>query len=304
VPIHLASRAACLKIGFVKSNRGQQLSRAASPASFRLVLASELARRCTNNPRYSLRAFAKYLDVDHASLSQLLRGKRRFTARSIRKFGVRLGLEPGAIDRWIAREESLARAGDDEVVVLQVRELADATASLIADWHHYAILELLRLRDFRPDSRWVARVLGISVDEVNIAVQRLLRLGFLEMQAPDRWVDLSGDTTTSLTGFAESAVERLLEQVRRLMLRAVRALPEGTYEYSATTLAIDTARIPGAIEIISRMRNELLAFLNQGAVRDDVYQLEVSFVPITQLQSKETEHGPTGDALADRDQES
>jgi hypothetical protein len=48
-------------------------------------------------------------------------------------------------------------------------------------WYHFAILELTRLQDFQPDSRWIARVLGLNPDEVNIALARLMRLGLLEM---------------------------------------------------------------------------------------------------------------------------
>ena len=114
-----------------------------------------------------------------------------------------------------------------------MRQLAQDTANLISDWHHYAILELVHVRDFKPDSRWLARVLGISVDEVNVALQRLLRLGLLEMVSQDRWIDHLGDSTTSIQGFARNAAERFLEQVRGLTLRAVRSAPAGRYEYSA-----------------------------------------------------------------------
>ena len=51
--------------------------------------------------------------------------------------------------------------------------------------YHFAILELTRLSEFRADSRWIARVLDISVDEVNVALQRLIRLDLLDM-AVDR----------------------------------------------------------------------------------------------------------------------
>ncbi|HLN29547.1 MAG TPA: hypothetical protein VK395_17495 [Gemmataceae bacterium] len=48
-------------------------------STFRLYLQAELGRRCAGNAQYSLRAFAKFLAIDHATLSQLLRGKRRCT---------------------------------------------------------------------------------------------------------------------------------------------------------------------------------------------------------------------------------
>jgi transcriptional regulator with XRE-family HTH domain len=49
----------------------------------RAVLKAELSRRKRANPRYSLRAFARSLSVEHSTLSQFLRGKRTVTWRSI-----------------------------------------------------------------------------------------------------------------------------------------------------------------------------------------------------------------------------
>ncbi len=51
-----------------------------------------------------------------------------------------------------------------------------------------AILALTRTADFHADSRWIARTLGVSVDEVNVALQRLLRLGLLQLKTRCAWV--------------------------------------------------------------------------------------------------------------------
>jgi uncharacterized protein (TIGR02147 family) len=269
-------------------------------SSFRLFLQTELGRRCASNPQYSMRAFAKYLAIDHASLSQLLRGKRALTARMILKLGTRLGLDRLAVDGYVAREAIWGRNSEDEVTLIEVRRLADDTAAVISDWYHYAILELTRLQNFKPDTRWIARVLGLSVDEVNLALSRLIRLGLLEMVARDRWIDRSGNTTASLAEFNQAAVERLSEQVRRLMLTALGTLPEGRYQHSSTTVAIGTAQLPAVLDRIARFRRELIALIDQDPVRDDVYQLEINLFPMTTLHhDKENTSGTTRDAVAD-----
>ena len=43
---------------------------------FRDLLASEFERRCQQNPRYSLRGFARAMGVHHSTLSRLLSGDR------------------------------------------------------------------------------------------------------------------------------------------------------------------------------------------------------------------------------------
>jgi uncharacterized protein (TIGR02147 family) len=284
----------------VKTNALFPHARPTPADSFRLYLQAELGRRCARSQGYSLRAFAKFLGIEHATLSQLLRGKRRLTGRAIGRLGARLGLSRSAIDTYVTHE-SLNEISINPTATLQkVHQLAHDTASLITDWHHYAILELVRLQAFRPNTGWIARVLGISPDEVNIAVTRLAHLGLLEMTARDRWVDRSGDTTANLAQFTQVAIQNLSEQVRRLLMAALKSAPPGRCEHSSTTLAINTARLPAVIEAIARFQLELVALLRKDEVRDDVYQLEISLFPLTTLQHhKENDHGKSGNAMAD-----
>jgi transcriptional regulator with XRE-family HTH domain len=125
--------------------------------SFRKFLEHEFERRRMRNPRYSLRAFARALAVDHSSLSQFLNGKRRLTPRSIRQIGAAMRLSPREI------EGHCGEANDE------------------------ALLRIVGTTLFRADSRWLATVLGIPIDEVNMSLQRLVRLRALRMTAPHRW---------------------------------------------------------------------------------------------------------------------
>jgi uncharacterized protein (TIGR02147 family) len=280
----------------VKTN---QLSPVAPPVSFRHFLQTELVRRCARNRQYSLRAFARFLGMDHSTLSQLLRGKRRFTERSVRRCGMRLGLDEESVVEFM-RAESGDHEGDGAALG-EIRRLASDTASLIAEWEHYAILELVRLRYFRPDSRWIARVLGLGIDEVNIALQRLLRLGLLSMDSPDRWTDRYGDTTASVQGFTRAALQRLVEQSRERLVETVGKSAARRCAYSTTTVAIPVGRVAEVAERIERFRRDLLAFVQKDASPDDVYQLEISFFPLTRLNHVEDSDGTTRNRLADRD---
>jgi uncharacterized protein (TIGR02147 family) len=284
----------------VKTNLLATTARPTAMTCFRLFLQAELGRRCDKNPQYSLRAFAKYLGIDHATISQLLRGKRPLTSRTILKLGTRLGLDRAAIDGYVAHEAFWRNDSADESALSEIQQLANDAANVIADWYHYAILELTRLHNFKPNSRWIARVLGITPDEVNLAVSRLARLGLLEMVDRDRWIDKSGNTTASLAEFSRAAVQRLSEQVRQRMFSAVGAVPAGCFEHSTTTLALSTARLPLALERIARFRRELITLLQDDAAPDDVFQLEINFFPVTNLRhDKEQSSGTTRDAVAD-----
>jgi transcriptional regulator with XRE-family HTH domain len=124
--------------------------------AFREFLQCELDRRRGANPRYSLRAFASALGVDHSTLSQILRGTRRVTVRTLRALGARLRLSEAEIERRCAAETEAA------------------------------VLDAVRHARFRPDSRWTAMTLGVPIDEVNVALQALLRRRLLVMRG-DQW---------------------------------------------------------------------------------------------------------------------
>lgn len=121
------------------------------------LLRHEFERRRANNRRYSLRAFARSIGSDHSTLSQNLRGRRRLTRRTIARLGHRLGLTAGAI------------------------------AESCADANNVAVLAAVARPKFRADTRWIATMAGIPIDDVNISLQRLLYKGALIMAAPSEW---------------------------------------------------------------------------------------------------------------------
>ena len=127
--------------------------------SFIEVLATELKRRQSGNRRYSLRAFARSLRTDHATLSQILRKRRPVTAAGVRRMAAALGLN------------------------------AEQTEALCVE---ITMRRLTTQRSFRPDSRKIARRLGISVDDVNVILQRLLRQRLMTMTTKSSWRMVNG----------------------------------------------------------------------------------------------------------------
>ncbi len=75
-------------------------------SDFCFFLQQELDRRCLTNPNYSLRAFAKFLDVDSSRLSKILRRERPINAELFHKFANRLGIDP---EQKITFERALLR---------------------------------------------------------------------------------------------------------------------------------------------------------------------------------------------------
>jgi uncharacterized protein (TIGR02147 family) len=191
--------------------------------SFRAFLQSEFARRCSANSQYSLRAYAMHLDIDHSTLSQLLRGKRPLTEKMIRKLGGRLRLGESELDDFVICEGVFTAASSSRM--REVEQLVYDTLNLISNPDHLNILELVHLDEFKPDSRWIAQVLDITADEVNVALNRLTRLGLLEMSSRDRWTAKSGASASGLNDFVKTTIQQLSERVRELSRASASASP-------------------------------------------------------------------------------
>jgi uncharacterized protein (TIGR02147 family) len=160
------------------------------PKDFRFFLQEELVRRCKKNPRFSLRAFARTLDVEASALSKILNGKRALTKKMLHRMCDHLGIGPeevGDYERSLPRSRAGTRKGA-RAAEGDFRQVSVDIFNVIADWYHYAILELLTVRDFQKSPAWIAKALGISVSEVNFALERLLRLGLLEISDDNVWV--------------------------------------------------------------------------------------------------------------------
>lgn len=121
------------------------------------MLHSEFLRRRQGNPRYSLRAFARFLGTDHSTLSQIFRNRRNLSPEKVRLFGTRLRIDLAII--------------------------ADACAQQDAE----AIMRLARTPAFCTHSRWIATRTGIPLDAVNATLHRLLNRRNLVMKSANHW---------------------------------------------------------------------------------------------------------------------
>lgn len=178
-----------------------------SRLDFRDRLRQELARRRRVNPRYSLRAFGEFLSIDHSTLSQILRGQRPLPSEYLRNWAAKLNL--GAEETAVY--EVNAEEGDFTTFerTLRRRQWIGEAAILMKMPAHWQLLQLLRAPDWRPDMRWVAMRIGVSIDDANDAMSRLLRLRLLRIDADGCWRDVSGLDQLTEQGVTECALQRI-----------------------------------------------------------------------------------------------
>lgn len=178
-----------------------------SGSQFQQRLERELQERRLKNPRYSLRAFATFLGTDHSTLSQILRSKRSIPTAQLRRWGKKLGLTAEETSAYIAAEHL-----PEPATLKRQQQLRHWTAEALAvinERCHWEIIRLCPRAGFRSDSREVARSLGVTVDEVNVALSRLLRLRLMEIVAGGRWKALLDSSRITDAEFRKQALIRI-----------------------------------------------------------------------------------------------
>lgn len=161
------------------------------------------------------------------------------------------------------------------------------TFLMVSVWYHQAILEFTHTKVFRADTRWLAKALGISISEVNVAVQRLLRLGLLEMTRKDRWVDKSGDAQFQSQTLPEAGRRLIDKEIHELAIEAINSTPSDTRVSAQMIFAVDSKKLEKIKQLSDKFLDDVRALSLQDGKADDVYGASVSIFPVTTIKRGE-----------------
>jgi uncharacterized protein (TIGR02147 family) len=262
---------------------------------YQLRLREELVTRIDRNPRYSLRSFAQAIGVGSSALSQILAGKRSVSTKVIERIFTYLEFsaleQKEFIESVIAekKEKDLQRVSPELKKMLKQIDVSGAGQRevhsvgldefrIIADWYHYAILELTFAKNFKADPRWIARELNITPMEAKLAIDRLLQLELLEEKNGTLkkavWnLDTKDKTKTTMSH------RRRQKQILEKSMHALEHTPIDERNHSSLTMCIDPKNLPEAKQKIQKLMWELSEFLVQGTP-ERVYELNLGLFPL------------------------
>ncbi len=227
----------------------------------------------------------------------ILQGKRRLPTRFLPVVGKALKLRAPEI-RYLEAliEYERARTTEDkrmrEARLKQLHPTRDFVSMdmesfrLICDPIHYTILEMTGLKGFQNDPEWIQRRLGHSytLSQVRDAMRRLFDLGLLE-KTPDGHVQKCAARLTTSQDVPNEALKLFHKQLISKAITAIDAQVSSEREISASTLTIDSTKIPEAKQMIREFKRTLCAFLEaRDGCGTDTYQLNVQLFRLTEKQ--------------------
>jgi uncharacterized protein (TIGR02147 family) len=255
---------------------------------YRTWLAAELARRQARNKRYSLRAFAKDARLNAGTLSSVLAGKQALSLKAAQRLVEALAI-PAREGRRLL--ESVVR-DQSSTGIRRVRAMAPTPADTsreldpsvyddIADWVHYAVLELAQVDGFDPSPRWIGEALGVSPFVARAALQRLVRLGLLKKSGATYTRVSQHVTNKNKHTLSTAAIRKHLRQVFEKAIVALDDSPVEQRSMQALTLPCAPDRLPEAKAAIEAFINDFAVSMTTGA-KTSVYELVVGFYPLMQ----------------------
>ncbi len=251
------------------------------------ILTTEFERRKFANSSYSLRAFARDLGLSAPRLSQLMAKKSGLSPESAKELAEKLKLSPdmtnwfcdsaGATFARNAKEkaEFSKRVAQYKREAKKFGEIHLEYFKVIADWFHFAILELTYLEDFENSTAWMATKLGITKAEVITAVERMKKLGLL--------TEKNGkliDTFKFLATPSDVPSVALRKFNAQLMKKATEALNDQDVlqrEISSNIFSVDKTKLPEFKDRIREFRRDMERFASEAKDKNSVYCLGMQF---------------------------
>ncbi|HBQ20538.1 MAG: hypothetical protein A2Z91_08020 [Deltaproteobacteria bacterium GWA2_38_16] len=261
---------------------------------YRTFLKADLAKRCHTNPRYSLRAYAQYLQMSPAQLSRVLQKKRAISSDKALEISSILNLK-GNKREYFCNLIHLDSAKSPMAKEYIENKLKDSRPSkdfyllemdifrMVSDWYHSAILELVECHDFKPSISWIARRLGIPQVEAELAIERLKRLNLLRCDEK-KWTKIENSYLAS-ADIPNEAFRKFHKQTLEKAMRSIEEQDVKERNLSSVTVAIDTSKLSEAQQLIRKFRCDMEKLLSKGQ-RTEVYQLAVQLFRLTQKKKK------------------
>jgi uncharacterized protein (TIGR02147 family) len=251
---------------------------------YRDYILREFERRQKKNPSYSLRAFARDLEIPCSRLSEILNRKRGLSQRRAPALADKLYLSPSEkeyfVDLALCEHARSGLVKNMAVKRINARKMISAqydenVFSVIADWYHHVMLEYLQLPNADQSIEAISAQYGIQPGEVERALERLEKVNLIHKEENGRWtVNHQHRTAAFHANFdgMKRYYSQLMSKVTDNIGKESRA-----WNMSASTVQIKKSAFPQVVEKLTKFRQELLAELESSPDRDAVCCLTMQF---------------------------
>lgn len=247
-----------------------------------------LSLKQRNNPHYSLRAYARDIGIHPATLSQIINGKRALPAKDSEKVIEKLNLTPR--EKSLFLDSLLKGKSYNEIEISEEDNrllLDESYYKIIAEWEHFAVLELFQIEDFQRTKEDVAKRLDLTANRTEVVITNLMTGKLIEIDEDGKLVKIHEDVKTTDDITNQALVDSHKESMQ-MGIKKIDDISVDLRDFSSWTLAIDMNKYQDAKALIKEFRKKMAALLKEGD-KKEVYQLAIQFYPLTNLESMKSQ---------------
>ncbi|MBI3017412.1 MAG: TIGR02147 family protein, partial [Deltaproteobacteria bacterium] len=245
------------------------------------------------NPKYSLRSWSGHLGFRSPSvISMVLRGERKLQLELLTKIAESLRLtdpEKQYLQVLTLYSNAITPAEkqlysdllghirpDQEFSTLHLDKFR-----LISDWYHFAIYEMVDLKDFKLDYDWISQKLNHEITSVMAeeAIKRFLRLKLLVLKNGKLKKNSQQQVFTE-TDIPNEALKKHHTQMIEKALQSLQNQDVQEREISSNTMIFSKSKMAEVKRKIRKFQKEI-ARLCETKQGDAVYQLNTQFFKLT-----------------------
>ncbi len=261
--------------------------------NYRHYLRDFYLEKKAQNASYSYRVFNDQAGIHNPSFLKLVtEGKRKLSEETIKQCvkGTKLTKREAQFFRLLVLFGQASQLEDRNQVFRQISYFKEYNAvknleahqyEFYSHWYNVAILELLKLKKFREDPKWIASHLKPQITEGQAieALAVLKKLGLVKKDKALRLIPTDKNIATTPDVF-EFAVRNFHET---MIERAKQTLDdEGQFrDVSSVTIAVDQNGFDEAKRRIQEFRRELNVLLSGIKNPDQVYQINFQIFNLT-----------------------
>ena len=253
---------------------------------FQQILLEAMSQAKVRNPAYSLRAFARRLEISPAALSEIMAGKRRVSANLARRILERINTNPSDLEvvfssLSLEKSSSAALTGKDQIK--QVTILSNDRFKIVSEWYHFGILSLMETANFDGSVANISSRLNVPRRDITAAIKRLERLGMLQ-RSEAGVLELTGQEFHSSDGVPSSAIRASHASSLDMAKTSLEVDPVSIRDITTVTIAINPDELETARKIIRKFRADIAKALGKGE-KSEVYMINVNVFPLSKNQS-------------------
>lgn len=258
------------------------------PDRFSQMLIDKFELRKKQNSSYSMRAYARDLDISSGKLSDILNNNAGMTQTTAEKIALNLNLtaEDTNLFLHLVRLNALKNSST-ELKALQNQTyqydssyvvLADDHYKALTEWYYFALADLVALKTFQNDEKWIAAKLRIELHQVRPAIESLKRIGLLR-EAEGR-LEQAFDYCVSPSGTPSETAKKFHTQLLDKAKEALIEQPIEERDFTSGFLRMRKSDISYVAKRIKEFRRELIKELESGEGHDGVYAFSIQLFKI------------------------